>query len=130
MIPNFNQHGNLPPGIHHTSWDEFEERFGHNYYRKRLIRGMRAALENLEGAGCKTVYIDGSFVTNKNRPNDYDGCWETEGVNLDSIDPVLKDFKLGRISQKIKFYGELFLASMKSNPGQTMLEFFQNDRDG
>lgn len=128
MIPDFDSKGNLPPGIHQTTWDEFEKRFGHNYYRKRLIRGMKGALSSLKKAGCETVYIDGSFVTNKNRPKDYDGCWDPTGVNFDSLDPVLKDFRPGRTAQKIKFFGELFISSKHSEKG-TMLDFFQNDRD-
>ena len=42
--------------------------------------GLRAALENLKRAGCRTVYVNGSFVMNKYVPNDYDACWEEAGV--------------------------------------------------
>ena len=40
------------------------------------MAGLGAALENLKNAGCGTVYINGSFVTNKVVPNDYDACWK------------------------------------------------------
>ena len=40
------------------------------------MNGLRAALVNLKGAGCQTAYINGSFVTRKELPNDYDACWE------------------------------------------------------
>lgn len=40
------------------------------------MRGLKAALENLSGADCRTAYVDGSFVTHKAIPNDYDVCWE------------------------------------------------------
>ena len=40
------------------------------------MRGLKAALENLRNAGCRTTYINGSFVTRKAIPNDYDVCWE------------------------------------------------------
>jgi len=45
-------------------------------------------------AGCRTAYVDGSFVTAKEDPEDFDGCWESEGVSLKALDPVLCDFKI------------------------------------
>ena len=32
------------------------------------MAGLRAALENLKEAGCRIVYLNGSFVTNKGHP--------------------------------------------------------------
>ncbi len=43
--------------------------------------GLRSALESLEGAGCRTAYVDGSFVTAKELPNDFDACWEEVGLD-------------------------------------------------
>ena len=86
--------------------------------------GLRAALENLESAGCRTACVDGSFVTAKEYPNDYDACWEEKGV-----DPVLLTFDPGRATQKAKFLGELFPSSFISGAeGLSFLEFFQTDR--
>ena len=45
------------------------------------MTGLRAALEEFKKAGCQTVYINGSFVTSKELPNDYDCCWEEAGVD-------------------------------------------------
>ena len=84
----------------------------------------------LKQAGCRRVYIDGSFVTAKPMPNDYDGCWDTDGVDPDLLDPVLLDFSAGRAAQKAAFGGELFPTSgMEAGTGKTWLEFFQVDRD-
>lgn len=128
MITDFDEYGNLPEGIHEVQWDEFCERFGTNLYRKRLIRGMKEALDNLKHAGCRRVYIDGSFVTSKYRPNDYDACWEPDEVNPQLLDSVLLDFRNGRTAQKMKYLGELFLSSdSTSDTGETFLDFFQND---
>ena len=126
MILNFNEQGNLPPGIHSTTWKEFSERFRTNYYRKKLLRGLRDALNNLKSCGCKTVYIDGSFTTSEYRPHDFDGCWDPDGVNKEKLDPVLKDFTNGRQAQKAKYSGELFISS-KSDP--YFLNFFQRDKE-
>ena len=95
-----------------------------------LLSGIRAALENLRDAGCKTAYIDGSFVTDKVHPNDFDACWEEEGVDPLLLDPVLLTFDAGRATQKAKYYGELFPASIGADSeGMSFLEFFQVDRN-
>ena len=129
MVPEFDKEGNLPVGIHKIKWPEFREKFGYNHYRKELIRGMLDALKSLKKAGCSTVFIDGSFVTDKRKPNDYDGCWATTGVDINSLDPAFKDFRSRRIAQKVKFSGELFPATGINKYGQTMLDFFQEDRN-
>lgn len=131
MIPQLNKKGALPPGIHWASWDEVCERFGDNLYRDRLLAGLRTAMENLKEAGCQTVYLDGSFVTQKQIPGDFDGCWEIAGVDPNLLDPVLLDFTNRRAAQKAKYLGELFPASWRGNSqGSTFLEFFQSDEDG
>ena len=80
MIPGFNSEGLLPPGVHWANWDELMVLFGNSSWRQDLMDGLRAALENLKRAGCRTVYVNGSFVMNKYVPNDYDACWEEAGV--------------------------------------------------
>jgi hypothetical protein len=65
-------------------------------------------------AGCRRVYIDGSFVTAKNGPNDFDACWEADGVNPDLLDPTLLTWRDHRAAQKAKFGGELLTPGHKS----------------
>ncbi len=94
------------------------------------MRGLKAALENLKDAGCRTAYIDGSFVTRKAIPNDYDACWEEVGVDPVILDPVLLTFDPGRVTQKAKYLGELFPASVTADAdGLSFLEFFQTDSE-
>lgn len=123
--------GNLPPGVHDATWDELVDAFGFNGRRAELLQGLRAALESLARAGCKRAYIDGSFVTAKERPGDFDGCWETPGVDPTLLDPELLDFREARAAQKAKYGGELFPANGTADPaGRAFLEFFQIDREG
>src|SRR6266542_1087027 len=65
VLPEFADDGNLPAGIHWVTWDELTKRFGTTEYRRRLLSGLKRALESLKGAGCETAYVDGSFVTSK-----------------------------------------------------------------
>jgi len=130
MIPEFGDEGNLPPGIYWVGWEEFQQRFGITPRRKRLLSGLAAALRSLQQAGCRSVYIDGSFATAKDLPGDFDGCWDPSGVDPARLDPVLLLFNNERLAQKAKYYGELFVASgRESQSGQTFLEFFQTDKD-
>lgn len=131
MIPAFDSTtGYLPPGMHPTSWSDLAPAFGSNSHRVDLLAGLRAALENLAHAGCKRVLLDGSFVTAKVLPRDYDGAWETNGVDVGLIDPVLLDFTNHRAAMKAKYRGELFPASAPAAFGVTYREFFQKDRNG
>jgi hypothetical protein len=117
----------LPPGIHEATWPELVERFGTNQRRREILAGLLRALQALKAAGCQRAYVDGSFVTSKEEPGDFDGCWDHTGVDFDALDPVLLDFDGHREAQKAKFEGELFIADA---PGNRFLEFFQLDRDG
>jgi hypothetical protein len=57
-------------------------------------------------AGCVTVYIDGSLVTAKETPGDFDACWEVTGVDVAQLDPILLTFDHQRMAQKLKYLGE------------------------
>lgn len=129
MIPPHDERGNLPPGIHEASWVELETAFGGSAQRVALLTGLREALISLRGAGCRTAYVDGSFVTTKEVPGDFDVCWEANGVELAALDPVLRDFSQHRTAQKERFGGELFPADMAAELGGTrFLDYFQRER--
>ena len=130
MIPEFDHRGLLPPGVHWAKWDELTSRFGGSPWRQQLLTGFRVALENLKNAGCSTIYIDGSFVTAKAVPNDYDVCWDENGVDPMALDPTLLIFDPDRATQKAKYGGEFFpAASIASPDGFSFYEFFQIDKE-
>jgi hypothetical protein len=108
-------------------------RFGENPHRKLLLGGLDRALTLLRAAGCKRVYVDGSFVTSKVMPGDYDLAWEPTNVDvalLLSLDPVFGIFDAGRAAQKAKYHGEFFPSSItEALTGRTFLDFFQIDKD-
>ena len=134
MVPPFEPAtGNLPAGVHEATWDETLGRFGYTPHRLALLAGLKTALDTLRRAGCRRAYIDGSFVTIKEAPNDFDACWEMAGVDfelLEQLDPILLDWRNRRSAQKAKFGGELFIAESAADPwGTAYLEFLQRDRD-
>lgn len=63
MIPEWSTNGDLPPGIHFATWAQIEERLSFNPRRARLLAGFREAFEILRKAGCRLIYLNGSFVT-------------------------------------------------------------------
>ena len=130
MLLDFESDGNLPPGVHWATWGEIFSTFGVTQWRRDLLRGLRAALEALQIAGCQRVYLDGSFVSSKTVPSDFDACWEEAGMDFTLLDPVLLTFDADRATQKAKFGGELFPASVTADPGgKIFLDFFQTDKD-
>ena len=85
----------------------------------------------LKLAGCRAVYVDGSFVTAKPEPGDFDACWDINGVQADLVAPVFFDFTNGRAAQKEQFGDEFFPAQLpERGTGKNWLDFFQQDREG
>lgn len=128
----FQRTGLLPRGIHWASWTELESRYAINPHRVRLLGGLKRGIAALTAAGCQTVYLDGSYVTDKVLPNDYDACWDIAGVDSARLDPVFLDFRNMRAAQKTKYLGEFFPAHFRAEsrpPFRTYVDFFQRDKD-
>lgn len=49
-------------------------RCGYTPHRLILLAGPKAALDLLRAAGCRRVYVDGSFVSSEEAPGDFDAC--------------------------------------------------------
>lgn len=132
MIPDFVDIGGpwkvLPSGIHGATMNEIECKFAFNKKRTQLFSGFSIAIRNLWNAGCVEVYLDGSFVTDKNFPGDFDSCWNPVGVNVNLLDVVFLDFTNKRAAQKLKFGGEFFPSSSLADGSKTFLQYFQVDK--
>lgn len=119
----------LPPGAHMASLDDVAAAFATNAWRRELFDGLVLASGKLRSAGCPTLYLDGSYVTGKPRPGDFDACWDPTGVDPAKLDPVFLEFANGRAAQKAAFKGEFFPSSMLCvDVGQAFVDFFQLDR--
>ena len=120
--------GVLPPGIHDATMEEIERRFTTNDVRRYLFEGFSRGVRDLCRARCKIMFLDGSFVTEKERPGDFDACWEPAGVDPRKLDPVLLDFTDKRRRQKLKYGGEFFPSSARADGIRTFVDFFQIDK--
>jgi len=128
VIPDFDGDGALPPGIHEASWEEVNDRFGGSAHREELLAGLYEALRELKAAGCRRAFVDGSFVTDKEVPNDYDLCWDQDGVNLLTLDPVFRDVLPPRAAQQAKYRGDLLPNVTEGNSGQPFVDFFLQNK--
>ncbi|HWY90626.1 MAG TPA: hypothetical protein VNY31_08135 [Solirubrobacteraceae bacterium] len=128
MIPEFDECGNLPPGSHRATWTEIVTCYATSTRRRDLLDGLLDALRSLKAAGCGAAYLDGSFVTAKEHPGDFDVCWEPVGVVLDRLDPELQDFSDRCAAQKARYGGELYPADWAAEPGgMCFRDYFQRD---
>ena len=135
MIRQFTEDGLLPPGVHETNLEELKEKMGWSRKRSELLEGLEEALELMATGGVVRVYLDGSFLTDKDRPNDVDGCYDlAEDVtaeDLKRLAPIFPPNPSNRAEAKRRFGVDLFpAAAMELGSGQPFLRFFQTDREG
>ena len=96
MIPRLNSYGYLPRGIHKASLREIKERFGSgSLRRKQLFKKLQSvvALLLLQKEHIQQFILDGSFVTSKNTPNDFD-CVLIVKESFDFSIPAAKKLQL------------------------------------
>ena len=73
VIPDLNELGYLPPGVHVASLDEVITRFGvGNEQRQAQGESLRWLLPVCRQAGISRMLINGSFVTARDEPIDVD----------------------------------------------------------
>ena len=73
-IPELNEHGLLPAGIHVCGFDQVKAIFGSSTPRRvELWEKLIRAVEKIRSIGLITsIYMDGSFTTSKPDPGDID----------------------------------------------------------
>lgn len=134
MIPKFEQNGNLPAGIHLSTWEEIKDVLAFNEHRQQLLEGMERVSEILKQTGCSRIYIGGSFVSRKTYPKDFDLLYDDKGVDfklLQSLDINLFEAGMNkRLAQKKTYGGEIFQAYLYANDYETFIDFFQKDKNG
>lgn len=133
MIPEFEPNGFLKEGIYETSFTEIEKRLGFSKKRQKLLAGMKNLIAYCKLLQCDILYIDGSFVSSKIYPSDYDACWDTTATDREAVLRAVEQSSLNSDSetQKEDFGGEIYPAFTKApfNHGLTILDYFQTVKD-
>ncbi len=103
MIPDFDEHGLLPPGIHDCTLEEISARFLWTTHRQVLFGGLRKFLETELATLMPAfrLYVDGSFVRNKPLPDDVDVVIELDGSVSDS-EAILLAYHL-QVVERLRF---------------------------
>jgi hypothetical protein len=105
----------LPPGERAASWDGVVE------VRLDRTPPTSARWTRADGraarSGRRHIWLNGSFVTAKDEPGDFDACWDTDDVDLDALDPALLDLFNHRAAEKARFGGELFPNVIETQSG-------------
>lgn len=135
MMPGFTNEGLLPPGVYETELEELKEKMGWSRKRRELLEGLEEALELMASCGVTRAYLDRSFVTDKDRPNDIDGCYdlaeEVAAEDLRRLAPVFPPSLFNRAEAKRRFGVDFFpAATTELGSGQPFLRFFQTDWEG
>lgn len=132
MIPEFTDDGLLPKGVYQATLEEVKKRFGDGIRRKQLLQNLETVLTQMGNCGVETVYLGGSFVTDKPRPSDIDGCFDlTSKVDQKLMVPFLPvtdaNRDMARKFHKAEFFPSHFI---EGRSGMPFKEFFQRDRSG
>jgi len=102
VLPTFTPDGLLPPGDFELTVGELRESFlvvgpGAGYpswdasWRSRLVSNLELVIGQLWRVGVREIFIDGSFVEDKDHPNDIDGYFVCS----------LRDLASGELQQKL-----------------------------
>ncbi len=130
MIPEPNANGELPPGVHPATMNEIKQRYATNPTRRAQYEGLTEACAGLAAARCPTLWLNGSFITTKDEPGDYDAAFDPDGIDWHHLGlhhPELMDFDHPRTTQKRRYQGEIL---PRYAGVADMVDFFQHNRDG
>jgi hypothetical protein len=94
-IPALNSHGLLPSDVHDCTLSEIEISFGWNKHRKCLLEDFNKCMKyEIRSVFTKPLYFDGSFVTDKEKPDDIDVvldlCMASDSRKWKGLDFMLK----------------------------------------
>jgi hypothetical protein len=73
VLPEFNDDGYLPPGVHVATLDEVAARFGQESELRHVqLESLRWLIDLARRAGVVRLVVNGTFVTDALEPNDVD----------------------------------------------------------
>ncbi len=99
-----------------------------------LFANLLKVIDLLKKFHCKAIYVDGSYVTSKELPNDIDVCWEDEDENgediYDHAELMAPILFASKEEQQQKYNMDILPAHFKSIKGKTFfINYFQLDKE-
>jgi hypothetical protein len=134
MIPPFDDTGELPPGLHTATWDEFRTRFCRfvqSDRRLKLCQHPEQLVDNAGASGIVTrILVGGSMVRATAEPNDFDCIVvlhaDTQYETLHPDQLQIADARLARS----RYLGDIFVAREGQRALSLYIDFFSRNRDG
>jgi hypothetical protein len=127
MTLDFNSQGFLHRTIA-LSYEEFRFHFGTNPRRIEQIDNASRYFYIFSLCGCTSVYIDGSFISKKEHPEDIDLCFDLTDVDPKKLERLFPQFfnlnQMGKIRRD--FLCHIFHFSVSD---MSLFELLQYDRD-
>jgi uncharacterized protein DUF6932 len=124
LIPDFDENGQLPPGIHRAGRDEIIERFGRGSDDREAGRqSIRWLVPMCKRAGIARILLNGSFVTDCREPRDV-GCVLVPGKMFDPDSDAAMALEIGLP------YLSIQVVETDDDYGFYVNELFSSDRDG
>jgi len=130
LIPALDENGYLPPGVHRATLDEVIDRFGQgSEQREAQADSLRWLVPLCMRAGIECLLINGSFVTDREEPNDVD-CVLLQGPRYDAESDPAADLRQGLPFLEIKvvsreeydFFARIVFASDRAMITKGVLE--------
>ena len=128
MRNKFTKEGNLSEN-HTLPYEEFRKIFGHNKSRKEKIDTLLLFLKILRSLGCTNVYVAGSFVSNKEFPNDIDLCVDLTNIDYKKLAKEYPELLHAKGIEKIRKEHNVHFALFFDFGSTELLDWFRKDRD-
>jgi hypothetical protein len=133
-LPDFNDDGDLPPGVHSATLAEVLYRFGYGTSQRVAVGDrLRRIYELVIATGhLRRFVIFGSFITAQSDPNDIDVVLIMEdSFDLASVDGEAQ-LLFHYLQAEARFGASIFWATRSGAFGgeQAMIEYWQVKRDG
>ncbi len=106
MIPEFNEQGYLPPGVHQATLEEVIERFGvQSEVRQVQAESLQWLMPLCKKAGIARCLLNGSFVTDVLEPMDID-CVLLQGPKYKTKSSFARKLVVGLPFIELKVVGK------------------------
>jgi len=133
MLPAFNHDGNLPEGLHVAIVDEVFARFATPSTRRQWLgEQLRSLLALTQSTGhLARVFLWGSFVTNKEVPNDLDVLLVMDpGFVVEAI-PAQAQVVFDHVQARLQFQADVFWTKASLDPQvlHLWLDTYQTGKD-
>ncbi len=125
-ISGFTKEGFLVDGIHRVAnWHDLSSTFGFNSHRRTMLTRFNPIFQDMQRSGMDHLYIGGSFVTNKEKPNDIDAVVTGQTEFRQRFQALHNDATA--IANR---FGATIFSEQPNTQEESMIDYFRRSRVG